>query len=106
MQAKVQNRVFVKLYSRYADYSPEHSKYFGIALRLLKSIYGMNNFGKLFSGGLTEWLLETVFIQPQCQMSIYYKYAPDGYKLLSYIMLMTVSIGILLKLLENDLWIL
>ena len=53
---------------------------------LLKSIYGMTNSGKLFSDELTEWLLEAVFIQFQCQMSIYYKYAPDGTKIvvLSY----------------------
>ena len=32
----------------------------------------------LFSDELTELLLEAGFIQSQCQMSIYYKYAPDG----------------------------
>ena len=54
---------------------------------LLKSIYGMTNSGKLFSGELTEWLIEAGFIQYQCQMSIYNKYAPDGSKIvvLSYI---------------------
>ena len=41
----------------------------------------MTNFGKLFSGELTEWLLEAGFIQYQCQMSIYYKYALGGTKL-------------------------
>ena len=49
LQAKVKNRVFVKLDSRYADYFPEYAKYFGRALRLLKSMYGTNNSGKLFS---------------------------------------------------------
>ena len=43
-------------------------------------MYGMNNSGKLFAGDLTEWLLEAGFILSQCQMSIYYKYAPDGSK--------------------------
>ena len=38
----------------------------------------MNNSGKLFADELTEWLLEAEFIQLQCQMSIYYKYAPYG----------------------------
>ena len=37
----------------------------------------MTNSGKLFADDLTEWLLEAGFIQSQCQMSIYYKYAPD-----------------------------
>ena len=45
------------------------------------------NSGKLFDDELTEWLLEAVFIQSKCNMSIYYKYAPDGTKsvVLSYV---------------------
>ena len=72
---------------RYADYFSEYAKYFGRALKLLKSVYGMTNSGKLFAGDLTEWLIEAGFIQSQCQMSIYYNYAPDGYKnfVLSYV---------------------
>ena len=38
----------------------------------------MINSGKFLADKLTEWLLETGFIQSQCQMSIYYKYTPDG----------------------------
>ena len=47
----------------------------------------MTNSGKLVSDELTEWLIEAGFIQPQCHMSIYYKYAPDGFKIvvLSYV---------------------
>ena len=78
LQAKVMNRIFVKLDIRYTDYFPEYAKYFGRALRLLKPMYGMTNSGKLFADELTEWLLEAGLIQSQCQMSIYYKYAPDG----------------------------
>ena len=87
LQAKVKNRVFVKLDSRYTDYFPEYSKYFGRALRLLKYMYDMTNSGKLFADELTELLLEACFIQYQFQMSIYYKYAPDGSKIvaLSYV---------------------
>ena len=66
----------MKLDSRYADYFPEYSNYVRGALRLLKSMYGMTNFGKLFAYELTEWLLEAGFIQSQYHMSIYYKYAP------------------------------
>ena len=40
----------------------------------------MPNYGKLFADELIEWLLEAGFIRYQCQMSIYYKYAPDGLK--------------------------
>ena len=43
-------------------------------------MYGMTNSGELFSDELIEWLLEAGFIQSQCQMSIYYKYSPDGSK--------------------------
>ena len=53
LQAKVNNRDFVKLYIRYTDYFPEYAKYFGRALRLLKFMYGMNNSGELFSGEFT-----------------------------------------------------
>ena len=80
MRAKVKNRVFVKLDMRYADYFTEYAQYFGRAFRLLKSMYGMTNSGKLFADELTEWLIEAGFIQSQRQMSIYYKYAPDGSK--------------------------
>ena len=45
---------------------------------MLESMYGMTNSGKLFADELTEWLLKEGFNQSQCQMSIYYKYAPDG----------------------------
>ena len=50
-------------------------------------MYGLTNYGKLFAYELTEQLLEASFIQYQCQMSIYYKYAPDGTKIvvLSYV---------------------
>ena len=50
-------------------------------------MYGMTKSGKLFPDQLTEWLLEAGFIQSQCQMSIYYKYVPDGTKhfVLSYV---------------------
>ena len=47
----------------------------------------MTNSGKYFADELTEWLLEAGFIQSQCQMSIYYKYAPYEFKhfVLSYV---------------------
>ena len=53
LQSKVNNRVFVKFNMRYADYFPEYAQYFGIALRLLKSMYEMTNSGKLFADELT-----------------------------------------------------
>ena len=53
LQEKVKNRVFVKLDSRYGDYFPEYSNYFGRTLKLLKSMYGITNSGKLFADKLT-----------------------------------------------------
>ena len=70
LQSKLKNRIFVKLDSRYTDYFPEYAKYFGRVLILLKSMYGMTNYGKLFAYELTEWLLEAGFIQSQCQIYI------------------------------------
>ena len=78
LQAKVKNRLFVKLDSRYTDDFPSYSKYFGTALRLSKSMYGMTNSGKLFADELIKWLLESGFIQYKYHMYIYYKYAQDG----------------------------
>ena len=50
-------------------------------------MYGMTNSGKLFADELTECQIEESFVHSQCQMSIYYKYAPDGSKIvvLSYV---------------------
>ena len=47
----------------------------------------MTNSEKLFADDLTEWLFEAGFIQSQCHMSIYYKYSPNGSKIvvLSYV---------------------
>ena len=47
----------------------------------------MTKSGKIFADDLTECLLETGFKRYQCQMSIYYKYEPDGsnFFVLSYV---------------------
>ena len=41
----------------------------------------------MFTDDLTEWLIKEGFMKSQCQISIYYKYAPDGPKIviLSYV---------------------
>ena len=51
-------------------------------------MYGMPNSGKLFSGELTNWMIDVSGLkQSKFQMPIYYKYAPYGYNLvvLSYL---------------------
>ena len=78
LQAKFNNRLFVKLDSTCVDYFPEYSSYFGRALILLKYMYGMTNSVKLFSDEFTKCFLEASFIQYQFQMSIYNNYAPYG----------------------------
>ena len=70
----------------------------------MKYMHGMTNSEKLFSDEFIDQLLEGRLIQYQCQMSIYYNYSPDGKKLLFYIMLTIVSIGIHMKLLKNGMW--
>ena len=50
---KLRTEFSVKLDIRYTDYFPEYAKYFGRALRLLKSMYGMTNYGKFFADELT-----------------------------------------------------
>ena len=55
--------MFVKLDMRYADYFPEYAQYFGRALKLLKSMYGMTNSGTLFDDEQTEWITEEGFMQ-------------------------------------------
>ena len=88
LQSNVENRVFVHSENIYVEYLPEYANYFGRLLRLKKSIYGMTNSGKLFADELTNWMIdESIFKKSQFQMSIYYKYAPDRFKLvvLSYV---------------------
>ena len=54
LQANVKNRVFVKFDMRYATYFTEYTQYFGRSLKLLKSMYGMTNSGKLFADELID----------------------------------------------------
>ena len=54
LKAKVKNRVFMKLNSRYADYFIEYSSYLGRSLSLLKSMYGTINSGKLFADAFSD----------------------------------------------------
>ena len=79
LQAKVEERIFVKLHERYAEYFPEYQQYFGRTLRLLRSMYGMTISGKLFVDDLTEWLTQEADIkQSNCQMSFYYKFKMEN----------------------------
>ena len=57
LQSNVKYRVFVKLDSIYGEYFPEYCNYFVRSLRLNKSIYGMTNYGGVFSDELTNFLI-------------------------------------------------
>ena len=51
-------------------------------------MYVMTNYGKLFSDGLTNLLIDVAGLkESQCQMCMYYKYASYGYKIvvISYV---------------------
>ena len=52
LKAKVKTGVFFKFVIRYTDYFLEYAKYFGRALKLLKSMYDMTNSGKVFADEL------------------------------------------------------
>ena len=72
------NRVFVNLDSRYADYFQniqitleEPCDYWSLYMEWL-------TLQSYFADELIEWLIEVGFIQYQCHIYIYYKYAPDG----------------------------
>ena len=74
--------------SIYVEYFPDYANYFRILLRLNKLMYGMTNSVKMFADELANLLIdEAVFNQFKCKMYVYYKYAPDGSKLvvLSYV---------------------
>ena len=69
----------VKLDIRYGEYLPEYCNYFGIPLILKKSMYGITNYVKRFSDDLTDCLIYVAGSKKsQLQMSIHYKYAPYG----------------------------
>ena len=72
----------MKLDRIYGEYLPEYCNYFGRPLILKNSMYGMNNSGKIFAYDLTNRRIDVSgFKQSQFQISIYYKYAPDGSKI-------------------------
>ena len=69
-------------------------------------MYGMTNSGELFADELSEWLLEAGFILFQCQMSIYYKYALYGSKIVVLSYFDDCVNWYTYEALENVLWIL
>ena len=86
---------------RYTDYFPEYAQYFVKSLRLLKSMYGMTNSGKLFAGDLKKGYLKQYLSNHNVRcLSIISMHHMDQ-KLFFYLMLMIVYIGIPPKILEN-----
>ena len=88
LQANVKHIVSVKLDSIYGEYFPEYAKYFLRTFRLKKSMYVINNSGKIFYDELTNFLIDEAGLKhSQCQIYIYFKYETYGSKsvVLSYI---------------------
>ena len=69
-------------------------------------MYGMTNSGKLFADDLTEFLPEAGFIQYNVRCLYIISMHQMDQNLFSYLMLIIVSIGIQMKILENGLLIL
>ena len=68
-------------------------------------MYGMNNSGKLFADEFTEWLLEAGLFNHNVRYLYIISMHQMDLKLLFYLMLMILSIGIQMKILENGLLI-
>ena len=51
----------MNLGSIYGEYFQKYSSYFGRALKLMKSRYGMTNSGTLFFDEFIDWLIEEIF---------------------------------------------
>ena len=82
---------------------PEYSQYFGRALKLLKSMYGMTNSGKLFADELTEWLMKKVLCHHNIRCTSTISMHLMDPRFLFYNMLMIVCTGMQMKILENGL---
>ena len=94
--------MFLKLDSRYADYFSEYSSYYGRDFIVLKSMYGMTNSGKLFADELIDWFIDESGFKNSNTRCLYITSMHHmELKLLFYLMLMVVSIGINMKILEN-----
>ena len=84
MYRRVSENTVCNITSRYTDCFPEYSSYFKIYFELIKSMYVMTNSGKLFSDELIDFLVnEAGFKKYQYQISVYYKYVPDGIKIVA-----------------------
>jgi hypothetical protein len=78
LRAKVRSRVFIKFPTIYSKILPEYKQYFGVPLRLLKSMYGMTLSGKFWYIELMEALTNMNFIQSTTIHCLFYKIFPDG----------------------------
>ena len=73
-------------------------------MRLLKYMYGMTNSGKLSADELIEWLINEAGFKNINTICLYITNTHHMELFLFYIMVIIVSIGIHMKLLENGLW--
>ena len=87
IQAKVRERVFVRLSEDLAAACPEYVPWLGRPLRLEKGLYGLTLCGKYWHIELLEYLLEIGFVQSKVDPSLMIKRDKDGnyIKLINYV---------------------
>ena len=87
IQAKVRERVFVRLSEDLAAACPEYVQWLGRPLRLEKGLYGLTLCGKYWHIELLEYLLEIGFKQSKVDPSLMIKRDKDGnyIKLINYV---------------------
>ena len=89
LQAPVRSTVYVRLDSELIRICPEYAQYYGVPLRLLKSMYGMAYSGKWWYLELANYLVseDGGFRRSSCDQALFIKKEKDGSitKLLVYV---------------------
>ena len=87
IQARVRERVFVKLSEDLAAACPEYSHMFGRPLRLERGLYGLTLCGKYWNVELQEYLTEIGFVQSKVDPCLMIRRDKDGnyIKLINYV---------------------
>ncbi len=87
LQAKMRTRMFVTIPKIYGTLFPEYSRYCGVPVRLVMSMYGMVLCRKYWYLDLMEYLLEIGFKASECARSLFICIHVDGAKIymLNYI---------------------
>ena len=87
LQALMQTEVWIMLPEYYTTLFPKYKEYFGVPLRLKKSMYGQNVSGKNWYDELHQYLVSVGFQPSTSCLSMYVRRNTDGsvIKLLNYV---------------------